>query len=79
MRGSHAFPRDALHLGDDGEVGGGQGRHSHGLGHELKGRWGGAGEVLVGQRVEGLQGGRGRQVGGHLREGRRRLVGQLLV
>lgn len=76
---SHASPRDALHLRDDGQVGGGEGRHGHGLGHELQGGRGGAGEVLVGQGVEGLEGGGRRQVGGHLWEGRSGLVGHLLV
>lgn len=83
MRGSmgrsHASPRDALHLRDDGQVGRGEGRHSHGLGHELQGRRGGPREVLVGQRVEGLEGGWRRQVGGHLREGHGGLVRHLLV
>lgn len=57
----------ALRLRDDWQLGG-KWIHRWWVGHELEGRRGGSRRMLVGQRIEGFQGRKRGQVGGHLGE-----------
>lgn len=69
---------EALQLGEHWGLGW-QGLHGQRLGHELEGGRRGSWRVLVGQGVEGFQGRRRGEVGGHLRKRGSGEVRRLLV